>query len=176
MKKEQYLFVILLTIFTACQPHKSETVQVKAAERTLDASLQNANKIIVQHQAKEIDDYVKKNNWHTTTTGTGLRYDIYTKSVKGRMPNKDNTVAVAYTLSLLDGTVCYTFTKSKAVIINIGHAEQTKGLEEALCLMKEGEKAHLIVPEHIGYGLSGDTKQVPPKSTLVYDVELLDVK
>ena len=50
------------------------------------------------------------------------------------------------------------------------------GLHEGIKYMKVGEKAKMILPSHLAHGLIGDSKKIPPRSTIVYDIELLDLK
>jgi len=50
------------------------------------------------------------------------------------------------------------------------------GLEEGILYLSEGDKAKIIIPSHLGYGLLGDLdKNIPPKATLIYDIELKSI-
>ena len=51
-----------------------------------------------------------------------------------------------------------------------------KGWEEGISMMKVGGKARLIIPSWLGYGAKGSGDKIPPYSTLVFDVELLNVQ
>jgi FKBP-type peptidyl-prolyl cis-trans isomerase FkpA len=50
------------------------------------------------------------------------------------------------------------------------------GLHEGILYMNEGSKALLVIPSHLAHGLVGDMNKIPPKSTIVYDIELLELK
>jgi len=50
------------------------------------------------------------------------------------------------------------------------------GLHEGVKLMHVGEKATMILPSHLAYGLIGDEKRIPPRASVLYELELLSVK
>jgi len=60
----------------------------------------------------------------------------------------------------------------KKFIIGKGQAEN--GLEEALLMMKYGDKARLILPPHLAFGLLGDDKKIPRRAIIVYEIEVVD--
>jgi len=108
-------------------------------------------------------------------TGSGLRYHIYEKGT-GEKVVSGKTAVLNYTLRLLTGDVIYSSEKDGQKIFRVGRGNVESGLEEAILLMRVGDKAILILPAHLGYGLLGDSNKIPPKCTLVYDVELADLK
>ncbi|HOI87851.1 MAG TPA: FKBP-type peptidyl-prolyl cis-trans isomerase, partial [Lentimicrobium sp.] len=57
----------------------------------------------------------------------------------------------------------------------IGRGGVESGLEEGILLLRVGDKAKFIIPSHLGFGLLGDQNLVPPKSTLIYDLELISL-
>ena len=109
-------------------------------------------------------------------TASGLRYTDLVVGT-GATPQRGQTVTVHYTGTLENGTkfdssvdkgVPYTF--------HIGRGEVIKGWDEALMTMKVGGKRHLVIPPSLGYGPNGNPPKIPGNSTLIFDVELLDVK
>jgi FKBP-type peptidyl-prolyl cis-trans isomerase len=50
------------------------------------------------------------------------------------------------------------------------------GLHKAVLNLKQGDKALILIPSHLAHGLLGDSKQVPPQSIILYDIEIILVK
>ena len=109
------------------------------------------------------------------TTGTGLRYMIYERG-KGEKTATGKVVTLAYTVSLLDSTVCYSSKQLGHKKFRLGHSEEERGLEEGVLLMCIGDKARLILPSHLAHGLTGDGDCIPFRAIILYDIELIDVE
>jgi FKBP-type peptidyl-prolyl cis-trans isomerase FkpA len=133
-----------------------------------------ANKELVRTEDQRIDDFIARYNWKMNTTGTGLRYTIYQHG-KGLPAQKGLTARFNFTLTLLNGDTIYTSeeTGPKEILIGKGYIEN--GLEEGILLLKKGDRAKLIIPSHLAFGLVGDLDKIPAKATLVYDIELFDL-
>jgi FKBP-type peptidyl-prolyl cis-trans isomerase len=50
------------------------------------------------------------------------------------------------------------------------------GLEEVILFLKKGDRAKIIIPSHLAFGLVGDGNKIPAMATLVYDLELIELK
>jgi FKBP-type peptidyl-prolyl cis-trans isomerase len=108
-------------------------------------------------------------------TGSGLRYLIY-ENGNGRFADTGNVVMLNYTLTLLNGDTIYTSHKNGKKEFLVGKGNVESGLEEAILLLKEGDRAKIIIPSHLAFGLPGDGDKIPAKATLVYDLELIQLK
>jgi FKBP-type peptidyl-prolyl cis-trans isomerase len=106
----------------------------------------------------------------------GLEYwDI--KAGTGKTADKGNTVTVNYTGWLTDGKMFDTSVgKAPFTVDNLGNAPVIKGWNEGIVGMKVGGKRQLRIPSDLAYGPQGYPGVIPPNATLVFDVELLDVK
>ena len=62
------------------------------------------------------------------------------------------------------------------ISFKIGYSKQMKGFNYAVKLLKVGDKAKIIIPSYLGFGMSGYGKSVPPYSTLLLNVKLLNIK
>ena len=110
------------------------------------------------------------------TTPTGLKY-VITKPATGPKPVAGNTITVHYTGKLEDGTVFDSSHKrNQPIDFKIGVGMVIPGWDEALLDMSKGESRTLIIPSHLAYGDGGRPPVIPPKATLLFDVELLDFK
>lgn len=138
-------------------------------------SLENANKKLVRSEDQEIEAYIQRYGWNMTKTGTGLRYMIYSKG-KGAEVRKDDIVKLKFNVSLINGSECYNSDKDGIKQLEIGKSDVESGLEEGLLLLHNGDKAKFIIPSHLAYGLLGDENKIPKRATLIYDVELIEVK
>ncbi len=108
------------------------------------------------------------------TTASGLQYQIMTAGT-GAKPTASDSVKVHYTGTLLDGTKfdsSYDRKEPAQFVLN----SVVPGWTEALQLMPVGSKYKLWIPAKLGYGAEGTPGgPIPPNSTLVFEVELLEV-
>ncbi|MFI5149156.1 MAG: FKBP-type peptidyl-prolyl cis-trans isomerase [Bacteroidia bacterium] len=92
------------------------------------------------------------------------------------MAASGNKVKVHYSGYLLDGTSFdSSVDRGQPFEFNLGQGMVIKGWDEGIALLHKGEKAKLIIPYNLAYGERGHPPVIPPKSTLVFDVELIDI-
>jgi FKBP-type peptidyl-prolyl cis-trans isomerase len=109
-------------------------------------------------------------------TASGLEY-IETEAGTGVQAEAGKNVSVHYTGKLPDGKVFdSSHTRGAPISFKLGAGRVIKGWDEGIALMKVGGKAQLIIPPDLGYGASGAGGVIPPNATLIFDVELVDVK
>jgi FKBP-type peptidyl-prolyl cis-trans isomerase len=113
--------------------------------------------------------------WDMTESQTGLWSQIYEKG-NGVTAAKGKFITLSYTLSLLDGSVCYTSDSLGYKQFLIGSGGVESGLEEGVLLLREGDKARFVLPPHLAQGLTGDGNKIPPRAIIVYDVEVINIK
>ncbi|WP_425423308.1 FKBP-type peptidyl-prolyl cis-trans isomerase [Spirosoma luteum] len=107
------------------------------------------------------------------TTTSGLQYTVE-KEGTGPKPTATDRVRVHYTGRLLDGKV-FDSSVERGQPAEFGVNEVIKGWTEALQLMPVGSKWKLYIPSELAYGDRGAGADIKPGSTLVFDVELLDL-
>jgi peptidylprolyl isomerase len=109
------------------------------------------------------------------TTPSGLQYIVIEEGT-GDKPEKGKKVKVHYTGKLEDGTVFDSSVKRGVPIeFTLGVGQVIKGWDEGIADMKESGKRQLIIPPDLGYGPNGYPPVIPPNSTLIFDVELVEV-
>lgn len=108
------------------------------------------------------------------TTESGLQYKILAKGEGTEKPTTSNTVKVHYHGTLIDGTV-FDSSVNRGEPISFKLNQVIKGWQEGLTYMSPGDKFRLFIPSPLAYG-KGGTGPIPPASTLIFDVELLEIK
>lgn len=109
-------------------------------------------------------------------TKSGLRYQILQKGT-GVKAEAGKTVSVHYKGQLADGTVFDSSYKRKSPLdFQVGVGQVIAGWDEGICLLNVGDKARLVIPSDLGYGAKGAGGVIPGDATLIFDVELMDVK
>ncbi|MFH0893177.1 MAG: FKBP-type peptidyl-prolyl cis-trans isomerase [Bacteroidota bacterium] len=172
--KINILITLLFTLFLAACGGDTETKKPDVDYNQVRDPLINANKMINQSEEDQIKGYIKRHQLMMEKTTSGLRYQIYFEG-KGSKVEKFCRVKLKYRLSLINGVECYNSEKDGMKEFNVGTGEVENGLNEAVLLMKQGDKARLIIPSHLGFGLVGDEDKIPAKAILIYDLEVFQV-
>src|SRR5690606_37123346 len=107
------------------------------------------------------------------TTESGLQYQVLENGA-GKSPTPADRVTVHYTGKLIDGTV-FDSSVQRGQPATFRVNQVIPGWTEALQMMKEGDKWLLYIPYTLGYGERGSPPQIPPFSTLIFEVELMKV-
>lgn len=170
-------FLILFSVFSfqSCGDGHIKTKKNNLQSKEFQDKLINVNKMYMKQESDEIDQYVTYRGWKMVTTGTGLRYMI-TKKGKGEAAVPEKFAKVNYKISLLDGTFCYSSDSLGPKVFLIGRDNVESGLHEGIQLLHVGDKASFILPSHLAHGLMGDNGKIPPKASVIYDIELLSIR
>lgn len=150
--------------------------QFQAAMTALQAEIKkNVEEKVKAYEelgSKLLEENAKRKG--VVTTKSGLQYEVLEKG-KGPSPKESDIVKVNYEGKLPDGTVFDSSIK-RGEPAEFPVNAVIPGWQEALKLMKVGEKVKLTIPSDLAYGASGFQNVIPPNSVLVFDVELLDIK
>jgi FKBP-type peptidyl-prolyl cis-trans isomerase FklB len=148
---------------------KNNTMGV--AEQLAQAKAEKANANLKAGQ-----DFLaaNKNKEGVTELPSGLQYEILAEGT-GEKPKAHNEVTCHYHGTLIDGTV-FDSSVQRGKPASFPLNMVIKGWTEGLQLMPTGSKWRFYIPPHLGYGDRQVSAQIGPKSTLVFDVELISFK
>ena len=141
----------------------TEAIKAKALEAKYGENKAAGIKFLEENKTKE----------GVITTESGLQYKVI-KAGNGEIPTKESSVKVNYKGTLIDGTEFDSSYKRNAPATF--RADQViKGWTEALTMMPVGSKWELYIPYELAYGSRENNGKIKPFSTLVFEVELLDI-
>jgi len=128
-----------------------------------------------QEEMTSLQNYLKLSNITIKPTPSGLYY-IETKKGQGKKPGDSSTVIIDYLASFMGGEIFdNTYERNEPFEFQLGKNTVIPGLEEGIKLMNEGGEATLIIPSKLAYG-SQQYKIVPPFTTIIFEIKLLNVK
>lgn len=154
---------------------KETAISSREAQVMLNEYFQNKEKEQAQNAIAEGKVYLEQNAKRdgVTQTKSGLQYEVLTEGT-GKSPKATDTVRCHYEGRLLDGTV-FDSSYKRGEPADFGLNQVIPGWTEGVQLMKEGAKFRFHIPYLLAYGERGAGAQIPPYSTLVFDVELIKV-
>jgi FKBP-type peptidyl-prolyl cis-trans isomerase FkpA len=168
------LLIVIIILLISCQTNQ-DSDQKQVDEKKLEEPLLKANKQAVIKENEQIDNFIRRHQWKMQESGSGLRYAIYKKG-NGQKAEEGQIAVIAFSVELISGEEIYSSKSEGQKEFLIGKGGVESGLEEGILLLHVGDRAKFIIPSHLGFGLLGDQNKVPPKSTLIYDIELLELK
>lgn len=128
------------------------------------------------HHKKTGISFLEKNKLRpgVKTTPSGLQYEVLKQTNSKRRPSSNSEVKAHYTGTLTDGSVFdSSVDRDQAFVFYVNRV--IKGWQEGIMLMEEGDKFRFYIPEYLAYGEKGAGNRIPPFSTLIFEVELLEV-
>ncbi len=156
-------------------PQVSEKDMVAAAEANQKEQMEKLKSMaaIAEKKGKEFLEANKKKQG-VVTLPSGLQYLVLNKG-EGKKPTANDTVSVHYRGALLDGTV-FDSSYDRGMPATFPVQGVIKGWQEGVQLMSVGAKWKLFIPASLAYGDQGAGVAIGPGETLIFDVELLEIK
>jgi FKBP-type peptidyl-prolyl cis-trans isomerase len=125
---------------------------------------------------KEQEDSMKDLVAGFDKTESGLYYKINQKG-DGVKQTSGQTVSVHYKGMLPEGTTFdSSYDRGTPIDFPVGMGQVIAGWDEGIMLLNKGDKARFVIPSDLGYGAQGAGGVIPPNATLIFDVELMDIK
>lgn len=150
-------------------------VFINEREKAKSAKQAEENKVNFKEYIDQNEKFLAENKGKSgvTTTSSGLQYEVV-KMGTGAKPTTESMVRVHYTGTLIDGTEFDSSVKRNQPA-EFPVSGVIAGWTEALQLMPVGSKFRLYIPQNLAYGENGAGEVIKPYSTLIFDVELLDI-
>ena len=168
-------FFLMGMLLSSCGPEQ-KTEKPEFNKNKVKQQFIKANQQVVVKENDEMDYYQKSHHMAFVKTTSGIRYFVYKPSVKGDSITDGDIITINYTISLLDGTECYSSKTEGIKEIKVGMENVEDGLHKAALYLKSGDKALILIPSHLAHGLLGDSKKIPPQSPILYDLEIISVR
>jgi len=156
------------------EPSRVGPEELNNAFRAIREIMQEQERVKAEAAAGKGLAYLSENGKRegVTTLASGLQFEVLTAG-EGAKPTRESTVRTHYHGTLIDGTVFdSSYDRGQPAEFPVGGV--IAGWTEALQLMNTGSKWRLYVPSELAYGAQG-VGSIPPHSTLVFDVELLEI-
>lgn len=168
--------MLAIALFFLVSCGEEEKPKEEYTNDQLKKILENSNKVKNQREEEDILNFFKRREMKPEKTGTGVYYYVYKKGdEKQKIIQSGNYVKVVFNVSLIDGKLCYSTNETGPLEIMVEKAEVESGLHDVLVHLRKGDKAIVLIPSHRAHGLLGDLEKIPAISTVVYDIEILDV-
>lgn len=155
---------------------KPTMIESNTSQTVIQEFLTNVKKSKYDTTLKAGENFLKANKLKNGvfTTASGLQYEIIKDSVAGINPKATDEVTVHYKGTLLNGK---TFDSSydRKEPATFGLNKVIPGWTEGVQLMKTGSKYRFFIPYQLAYGERGAGANIPPYSTLIFEVELIKI-
>lgn len=165
------IIYIVFIVFTLLSCDNEEVVDTPEIEWSKTEST-DLNKEFTVREKIDIKFYLERHpSWEMTESGSGLYFHKY-ENGEGAEAKVSRVAQVQFEISLLDGTVVYSTEDDEVEEFKIGHSHVESGVQEAIEMMREGDRAKIIVPSHLAHGLTGDYDKIPALTAIVVDLYL----
>lgn len=172
-KKYAYIGLSFLLFLASCGEEEKKDEPLKW---TKEQSV-NLGEELAKEEDLRIQLFIERQSkFNFTKTGSGLYYANIIQGEGQSLAEEGDVACVDIEIMLLDKTMCYETEEDECLEIKIDKSEAESGLQEALKLMKEGDRSMLIIPSHLAHGLVGDQDKIPPLSTLLVDVTIAELE
>ena len=168
------VLLVYLLVLTACGPESSATTAEVAEPAAPTATTATETTTAAQPATESMTTTTSEGE--TMTTASGLQYTEVSAGA-GDAPIAGDIVSVHYTGTLTNGVVFdSSYGRGQPIQFPLGQGQVIPGWDEGIALMKKGGKAKLTIPPALAYGAAGAGGVIPPNATLIFDVELVDIR
>jgi FKBP-type peptidyl-prolyl cis-trans isomerase len=177
MRNTFYLVLLGVALLTAALVTRSGILARKDPGRPINKAMREAMDARTPQYSTDEAMIIAQTYGTAHKLPSGLQYIVRVPGTGEATPLLGDEVICHYDGRLLDGTSFdSSYRRGAPFTFRIGVGAVIRGWEDAFMTMKKGEKRTLIVPHWLAYGEKGRPPSIPPKATLVFEVELLDFR
>jgi FKBP-type peptidyl-prolyl cis-trans isomerase len=175
MRNVIYLLLLGALLLTAALITRSGILARKDPGRPINSAMREALNAAKPQLASDDAMLIAKTFGTAHKLASGLLYVVRAPGTGDATPRLGGEVICHYDGRLLDGTPFdSSYRRGAPFVFRLGMGSVIRGWEEAFLIMHKGEKRTLIIPYWLAYGEKGRPPNIPPKATLVFEVELID--
>ncbi len=139
--------------------------------------IRKESEVAGKEEAKELDAYIKKNNIKAVKTPSGAYVEVQEQG-SGKLGDTTAVAEIMYTGKLFkDGSTFDSNIKTgQPLQVPLGMGGTIKGFDEGLMYFGKGGRGRIFIPSHLGYGPQGSPPVIPPNATLLFEIEIKDIK
>ena len=175
MRSFFYLLLLGVALATIAIVVRSGLLARKNPGRPINSAMREAMNAENPQWSGDDNELIEKTFGTAHKLPSGLRYVVRVPGAPQLTPQIGDEIICNYAGRLLDGTtIDSSYSRGVPYTFRVGAGNVIKGWDEAFLAMHKGEKRTLIVPYWLGYGEKGRPPKIPGKSTLIFEVELID--
>ncbi|MDB6168743.1 MAG: peptidylprolyl isomerase FKBP-type [Verrucomicrobia bacterium] len=177
MRNSVYLFVLGFALLTLALVVRSGILARKEPGRPINAAMREAIAEESPQMSEADAALIRERYGNARRLHSGLLYVERDPGIGASTPRNGQEVIVQYDGRLLDGTpIDSSYKRGAPFTFRLGAGMAIEGWDEAFRTMRKGEKRTLIIPYWLAYGTAGRPPAIPPRATLIFDVELIDIR
>lgn len=169
--KKLSAFLICIFILCSCTQQSAQLPSNKPSENTDKMDMMTYNKMCIEAEMAEIQEYLDSCKTDFTKSEQGYWYKIFksnTDIIKG-----GDTISVIGSVEVLGSTPCIIWTETEPLNIRIGKRDHTKVLDLALENKAKGDEIWIISPSSLAYGIKGKNNCITPRTAVLYKIKVL---
>lgn len=175
MRSLFYLLLLGAILITAALVTRSGMLARKDPGRPINSAMREALDAKNPQYSADDELLIAKTYPNAHRLPSGLRYVVRNPGTGEATPRIGDEVIAHYDGRLLDGTPFdSSYRRGSPFTFRLGTGSVIRGWDEGFATMRKGEKRTLIVPHWLAYGEKGRPPTIPPKATLIFEVEMID--
>jgi FKBP-type peptidyl-prolyl cis-trans isomerase len=175
MRSKFYIVLLGVMLLTLAIVVRSGMLASRHPEEPINSAMRASMAETSPQLSTEDATRIRKDYPTVYTTKSGLMYINRDPGSGSATPRTGDTIVANYAGRLLDGTPFdSSYAHGAPLRVQIGVGQVITGWDEAFLTMRRGARRTLIIPYWLGYGELGRPPKIPPRATLVFDVELID--